>query len=113
MGIGFDSALGATTSDNDGIVPRFINSLFQQIEARQRASSDYSAQVHVSFLELYNEDLVDLLSPRQQGLNVCIREDSQGNICWMGVREEQVTSPKELLGYVLCYNFFFVPRVGI
>ena len=104
MGIGLDSVMNAT---NEGIVPRFIDSLFQQLNANK--SPNYSFQLCVSFLELHNEDLVDLLSPsaavkRKAGHeqnNVCnltIREDSQGNICWSGVKEEHVSTPHELLG---------------
>ncbi|KAI9492658.1 hypothetical protein BDB00DRAFT_883407 [Zychaea mexicana] len=89
MGIGLDSP------SSGGIVPRFIDSLFGELAKRQT-----SPEVYVSFLELYNEDLVDLLNPavkRGEGLHVSIREDAQGNICWMGVREEPVASPRELL----------------
>ncbi|KAG0166602.1 hypothetical protein DFQ28_007272 [Apophysomyces sp. BC1034] len=94
MGIGLESALNAT---NEGIVPRFIHSLFDHLHAK--SSPDYTFQVSVSFLELHNEDLVDLLSKRE-GLNLSIREDSHGNICWHGVREEVVTQPTELLEYL-------------
>ncbi|KAF7727594.1 hypothetical protein EC973_007355 [Apophysomyces ossiformis] len=94
MGIGLDSAVNAT---NEGIVPRFIHSLFDHLNAK--SSPDYSFQVSVSFLELHNEDLVDLLSKRE-GLSLSIREDSHGNICWHGVREEVVTHPLELLSYL-------------
>ncbi|KAI8138709.1 hypothetical protein BJV82DRAFT_286826 [Fennellomyces sp. T-0311] len=85
MGIGLDSAR------SNGIVPRFIDSLFSEIGKRPTPS-----QVMVSFLELYNEDLVDLLNPVRRG-DVSIREDAQGNICWMGIREEPVSNAKELL----------------
>lgn len=97
MGIGLDSVMNA--SINDGIVPRFIDSLFNSLESKK--SHSYSFQVCVSFLELHNEDLVDLLCPnvkRREGLNLTIREDSQGNICWSGVREEVVSNPTELMG---------------
>ncbi|KAL9544257.1 hypothetical protein MBANPS3_007717 [Mucor bainieri] len=102
MGIGLlDSVMSA--SANDGIVPRFIDSLFSSLESKR--SHTYSFQVCVSFLELHNEDLVDLLCPnvrnsnsRREGLNLTIREDSQGNICWSGVREEGVSNTAELMG---------------
>lgn len=97
MGIGLDSVMNAST--NDGIVPRFIDSLFSSLESKK--SLNYSFQICVSFLELHNEDLVDLLCPnvkRKEGLNLTIREDSQGNICWTGVREEVVSNPTELMG---------------
>ncbi|CAO0793737.1 unnamed protein product [Mucor circinelloides] len=98
MGIGLDSVMNA--SANDGIVPRFIDSLFSSLESKK--SHNYSFQVCVSFLELHNEDLVDLLCPnvrgRREGLNLTIREDSHGNICWSGVREEAVSNTTELMG---------------
>ncbi|GAA5807233.1 hypothetical protein MFLAVUS_000589 [Mucor flavus] len=101
MGIGLDSVMNSTI--NEGIVPRFINSLFEGLNANK--SPNYSFQVYVSFLELHNEDLVDLLCPsavKRTGYvsNLTIREDNQGNICWSGVREEVVTSPDELMGYL-------------
>lgn len=101
MGIGLDAVKNLSASES-GIVPRFIDSLFKGLEEKQQ-SPNYSFQVCVSFLELHNEDLVDLLCPnvkRKEGLNLTIREDSHGNICWSGVREEVVSSPQELMGYV-------------
>lgn len=105
MGIGLDSVMNSV---NEGIVPRFINSLFEGLNSNK--SPNYSFQVYVSFLELHNEDLVDLLCPsavKRTGYvsNLTIREDSQGNICWSGVREERVTSPNELMGYLYLYSY--------
>ncbi len=62
--------------------------------------------MHVSFLELYNEDLVDLLNPRPRSAawnswgGLSIREDGAGTIVWTGVREEKVESPADLVGYL-------------
>ncbi|OBZ84268.1 Kinesin-like protein KIF21A, partial [Choanephora cucurbitarum] len=97
MGIGLDNVMKMSINDH-GIVPRFIHALFNHLHAKQK-SPNYSFQLSVSFLELHNEDLVDLLCPAKQrdGLNLTIREDSHGNICWAGVREETVTTANELL----------------
>lgn len=56
----------------------------------------------VSFLELYNEDLVDLLNHQKKrtGHEVQIREDVHGQIYWSGVREEACANPNELLQYL-------------
>lgn len=72
----------------------------------------------MSFLELYNEDLVDLLNPvpkistssgerpktasgTERGWGgLSIREDGQGGIVWVGVKEEECKSPEELMEYV-------------
>lgn len=84
----------------------------------QQSHDDY--QVYVSFLELYNEDFVDLLSLQDAtssfgngrrrtnsgglppggfpgGCEISIREDVQGNIYWTGVREEPCSDPDQLL----------------
>ncbi|ORX49840.1 hypothetical protein DM01DRAFT_1272729, partial [Hesseltinella vesiculosa] len=95
MGTALDEHLH---SEQQGIVPRFILDLFQRLQAKQVL--DY--QVHASFLELYNEDFIDLLNTQtdRRRLNPCdinIRENVSGNIYWTGVREELCTSPQDLL----------------
>lgn len=92
MGIGISSSI------DEGIVPRFIHSLFENLNMKK--TPNYSFQVCVSFLELHNEDLVDLLNPnvkKKESINLTIREDIHGNICWSGVREEVVNNPTELM----------------
>lgn len=84
-------------SIDDGIVPRFIYSLFDTLNLKK--SPNYSFKVCVSFLELHNEDLVDLLNTNIQKINLTIREDVNGNICWSGVKEEVVENPTELMEY--------------
>ncbi|KAI7885189.1 kinesin-domain-containing protein [Lichtheimia hyalospora FSU 10163] len=109
MGTAIDGNTGS--EDQQGIVPRFIRDLYKRIEHKKANNGDnYNAQVFVSFLELYNEDLVDLLNMQQHrrrgttgtsnNNDISIREDVQGNIYWSGVREEPCNDPDELLGYL-------------
>jgi hypothetical protein len=99
MGIGLDSFV---QKSNEGIVPRFIDTLFDQL-AQKHGPNSTNYHISVSFLELHNEDLIDLLSPGVQTLRkenqpmVVIREDCNGAICWSGIREERVTTPHQLL----------------
>ncbi|XP_056219631.1 kinesin-like protein KIF9 isoform X2 [Seriola aureovittata] len=44
-----------------GIIPRALQEVFQEVEKR----TDHSFSVHLSYLEIYNETLVDLLAPLQ------------------------------------------------
>lgn len=91
-----------------GIVPRCIVELFSTMEQHAKDDPDFKYDIYVSFLELYNEELVDLLNPqtiqRRKGTStsptteVTIREDVAGNIYWSGVREERCSCPDELLG---------------
>lgn len=81
------------------------------MQKRENENPEYRYEIYVSFLELYNEELVDLLNPQTAqrrksvaGLNsagsteITIREDVAGNIYWSGVREERCYSPEDLLG---------------
>ncbi|KAI7871557.1 hypothetical protein BDF14DRAFT_1066923 [Spinellus fusiger] len=97
-----------TSPENLGIVPRFIEDLFQRLTIKQKNTTNYQSNVLVSFLELYNEDFVDLLNSQPFGNNrrraapseVAIREDVHGHLYWSGVREELCTHPDQLLDYL-------------
>jgi hypothetical protein len=89
--------------ENTGIVPRVIRSLFQYLKYKSDSNPNgYKSSVSVTFLELYNEDLIDLLNPRPRSADpdwggLSIREDGSGNIVWTGVREEHVPDPESLM----------------
>eukprot|EP00833_Pecoramyces_ruminatium_P017683 jgi/Orpsp1_1/1191715/evm.model.d7180000088016.1 len=86
MGTGLD---GNLNTEMQGIVPRSIYDLFEKL--REKESDKFKYRVFVTFLELYNEDLTDLLHPESLN-NYQIREDP-----WYGIEEEEVDSPEELL----------------
>ncbi|KAG7231205.1 hypothetical protein INR49_012036, partial [Caranx melampygus] len=44
-----------------GIIPRALQEVFQEVERR----TEHSYSVHLSYLEIYNETMVDLLAPLQ------------------------------------------------
>lgn len=95
-----------------GIVPRCIVDLFRKLHEQSESNEGFKYEVYVSFLELYNEELIDLLNPhtamKKKGtlpanvvpIEVTIREDIAGNIYWSGVKEELCQSPKELLSFL-------------
>ncbi|KAI8923605.1 P-loop containing nucleoside triphosphate hydrolase protein, partial [Entophlyctis helioformis] len=104
MGIGLES-VNTPANTQQGIVPRAVSEIFARIrQTAERDGDAFRAQVLVAFLELYNEELVDLLNPRPRTANLpassapTIREDGTGKIVWLNVREEEVKSPEELLG---------------
>ncbi|KAJ3126840.1 Kinesin-like protein kif21b [Physocladia obscura] len=103
MGTGLEAS--SLPQELQGIVPRAIADIFSSL-ALKKQQPTFSFSVHVSFLELYNEDFIDLLNPRPRSaassssaasFAPTIREDAHGNIIWTNVREEPVSSPKELL----------------
>ncbi|KAI8340641.1 hypothetical protein BC941DRAFT_510942 [Chlamydoabsidia padenii] len=110
--MGLDGLDNTKDKENQGIVPRCILELFHLLQERTDNEDGYSYEVLVSFLELHNEDLIDLLNPPimqkrrshngqpSQLSEVSIREDIAGNIYWTGVKEERCHSPDELLSYL-------------
>ena len=77
-----------------GIVPRIVSQVFDELESTP-ADGDWS--VRVSYLEIYNEELKDLLHPRTPVKSISIREDRAGDIFVHGVQEAEVCSREELL----------------
>ncbi|CAO3649540.1 unnamed protein product [Mucor fragilis] len=122
----------ATDPEEDGIVPRAMALLFdilnqqQQSEmssgspassvngksslrplsqihhSNQQQKSVYRYSVKVSFVEIYNEELIDLLNSAHPSEKppVTIREDTKGHIYWTGVKEVTVHSTDDVLHFL-------------
>lgn len=76
-----------------GVIPRVIDDIFEIIESKK----DWSFKVAVSFMELYQEQLYDLLSDKQKSQSIVdIREEGK-SIKIVGVTEKQVTDVQETL----------------
>ncbi|XP_066483409.1 chromosome-associated kinesin KIF4A [Tiliqua scincoides] len=88
---------GAYTSDQEndptvGVIPRVIRLLFEKMEER----AEWQFALKVSYLEIYNEDILDLLSPaRERTSQISIREDPKGGIKIVGLTEHEVTCAQE------------------
>lgn len=67
-----------------GIIPRVVKQLFKDIE-KETAGSQWRFQVTVSYVEIYNEKVFDLLEFKDNDLP--IREDQQRNIFIPGLIE--------------------------
>ncbi|KAM7050190.1 kinesin-like protein KIF21B isoform 2-T2 [Molossus nigricans] len=105
MGTGFDTAM---TEEEQGIIPRAIAHLFGGIaERRQRAQEQGVAgpefKVSAQFLELYNEEILDLFDgtrdpdARHRRSNIKIHEDAHGGIYTTGVTTRLISSQEELI----------------
>ncbi|KAF9982840.1 hypothetical protein BGZ75_005692 [Mortierella antarctica] len=89
-------------SSSEGIIPRAMNQLFQEARKPPPVYPGYKVPplkttFRVSFVEIYNEDLIDLLAKGEFRPPVTIREDAKGNIYWTGVQEIVVTSVEEVI----------------
>lgn len=56
-------------------------------------------QVKCAFVEIYNDEIKDLLHPDTPPKAISIREDANGDIILAGVREEEVTNFKSMIRY--------------
>ena len=82
--------------DSFGIIPRVIKSLFDIILQKEEEDANSSYKVHIQFLELYGEDIKDLLEHTKTS-RVTIRETATGDVFVSGAREETVTSASQML----------------
>ncbi|GAA6029356.1 hypothetical protein JCM8097_003635 [Rhodosporidiobolus ruineniae] len=82
-----------------GITPRAVAAIFSRLKEAQRESKGaMSFTAKVSYVEIYNEDLIDLLAgDADVRPTVQIREGKSGHIVWQGLREVKVTSAQEVM----------------
>ena len=84
-------------SENAGLIPRVFEALFSVIS--EKASDEYGYSVRCSFLEIYNEEITDLLDPSLTGLQ--IRDgDSSAGVYVQGLSERQVLNVDDVLDLI-------------
>ncbi|KAK7359344.1 hypothetical protein VNO77_01299 [Canavalia gladiata] len=94
------NALSDENSTNDqqqqGLAPRVFERLFGCIKEEQIKHSykQLEYQCHCSFLEIYNEQITDLLDPNQRNLQ--IREDVKSGVYVENLTKEQVCTVKDV-----------------
>ncbi|KAJ2960648.1 hypothetical protein NQZ79_g4002 [Umbelopsis isabellina] len=79
------------TEEEQGVIPRAVNDVFAIIS--ETTEKEYL--LRVSYLEIYNETLRDLLSPESEDLR--IHEDKKRGVYVSSLKEEIVTSPKQVM----------------
>ncbi|KAL5112880.1 Kinesin-like protein KIF11 [Taenia crassiceps] len=81
------------TDPTAGIVPRALNQIFSTLDSM---GCDFS--VRVSFLELYNEELFDLLSSSEDCVRLAVYDDAnkKGSVFVKGLREVAVHNREEV-----------------
>ncbi|ORX36741.1 hypothetical protein BD324DRAFT_651225 [Kockovaella imperatae] len=87
---------GIEWNERTGLIPRTVQAIFDQAESvRSDAGPGSTFELRLSFLELYNEEIIDLLSG--SGVSIAIREERDGRIVWSGVREIKVKDLAEVM----------------
>uniref|UniRef100_A0A672IF75 Kinesin family member 4 n=1 Tax=Salarias fasciatus TaxID=181472 RepID=A0A672IF75_SALFA len=98
-GSGKTFSMGGTytsSQENDpsvGVIPRVIGRIFSEKEKR----ADCEFCLAVSYLEIYNEDILDLLSSSKDKPAISIREDPKEGIKIVGLTETRVFSAQEMV----------------
>uniref|UniRef100_A0A8C1VKZ8 Kinesin-like protein n=1 Tax=Cyprinus carpio TaxID=7962 RepID=A0A8C1VKZ8_CYPCA len=88
----------AETYKHRGIIPRALQEVFQEVEHR----ADHTFSVHLSFLEIYNETMVDLLSSikKEKSSNsgvLTVIEEPGGGVSVKGLSLHLVHNEEEAL----------------
>ena len=96
--------------DEQGLIPRFVTDLFENIrtekENMDNIEGKFAPQVTVSFMEIYGEDVFDLMasegtpsmtSTHKERTSLPVREDEKGGVFVQGVTEINVNSASAAL----------------
>ena len=79
-------------SPNKGLIPRAIEDIFKYIE--NNSNSDTTFIIRVTYLQIYNESIDDLLKPEKKHLS--IREGQKKGLYVEGLSEWAVRSPNDI-----------------
>ncbi|MGH0169047.1 UNVERIFIED_CONTAM: hypothetical protein FKN15_055697 [Acipenser sinensis] len=77
-----------------GVIPRVIKRLFQEKDDRD----EFQFTLSVSYLEIYNEEILDLLCANKDKPTLNIREDPKEGIKIVGLTEKEVCSAVQMVG---------------
>ncbi|XP_066450989.1 kinesin-like protein KIF13B isoform X2 [Eleutherodactylus coqui] len=82
------------TADQPGLIPRLCSTLFERTQAAE--SDELSFKVEVSFMEIYNEKVRDLLDPKGSRQSLKVREHKVLGPYVDGLSKLAVTSYKDI-----------------
>lgn len=92
------------TPEDPGIIIRTMNELFTRI---QQVETTYNVQVSLSYLEIYNEMIRDLLAPpdaKTPRSGLALQESAAQKISVAGLSEHHPSSPEQVLAMILDGN---------
>lgn len=99
------SDVSAQDLETQGLIPRFVNDLFENLEDTSSGEAPSSYKIKVSFLEIYGEDVFDLINVTASGgynrlesrASLPVREDESGKVFVQGQTELEVFSATNAL----------------
>ena len=81
-----------------GVIPKLIHDLFAKVEDAKSPDVEYNVQL--SFLEIYREDIRDLLLTTPENPSLSLREDLSGSVFVCGLSKQVVCSEKDILDLI-------------
>lgn len=84
--------------EDEGVIPRALRNTFDLIKENKEKND--VATMQISFLEIYNDEVKDLLHPDIPSKDIVIREDKEGRIFFTGAREVTVSDVDSALYYL-------------
>lgn len=84
---------GSLTEEEYGVIPRAVQEMFEVIQSKTNVQ--YS--IKVSYIEIYKEELRDLLDLETSSKDLHIREDENGNTIISGHREIECSALDEVM----------------
>ena len=83
--------------EEKGILPRILTQIFDMIQTQSKHAD---VKLSTSYLEIYNEEVRDLLHPEVISKDILIRETKEGQIFFTGAKDEEVSDIDEALYYL-------------
>ncbi|ETV74690.1 hypothetical protein, variant 1 [Aphanomyces astaci] len=100
--MGSGNSAFVSNPDERGIIPRVLQEMFARIAAKTADGRGYRTELKLRFLEIYGEEIRDLLSQFGNGTldtssKVNLKEIQNGQVQVQGAREEDVHSADECI----------------
>ncbi|OQS04510.1 kinesin, partial [Thraustotheca clavata] len=88
------AAYSSKIEASHGVIPRTVCHVFRCMQQKKHVTEFL---LRVEYLEIYNEELRDLLHPETPSKQLSIREDANGNILVSGAQSRAVQTPDDVM----------------
>lgn len=78
-----------------GMIPRSLNYIFNVI----KKCDDYEFTAKMSLIEIYNEEIIDLLNYKAKSKSFTLREDKSGEVFITGLTENDINNSEDAIKY--------------
>lgn len=90
---------GRRDSAGEGMIPRTVRHIFSEMKQFELLGWEY--RIEASFLEIYNEHIVDLLDSQQKSHEIRMADSKGHDLYVSNLRVEEIHSPEELHDFLL------------